>query len=184
LPDDLLELIQSYLDKHTPVEENESFKLHDELWSLFQKDVRDQPTRYAIFLAILRLLNPALRRSNKILQWWDVLFVPVLGHIREQKGLAVEAHNFLLDVLVYDDDDENIEGTDAAQTSMEVSEQLLDTYIKQATLANTESDTAASYMERQIKKVLMAFGYKRQRVSALLIGIGVHLQGTDLTLHV
>jgi hypothetical protein len=37
LPDDLIQVIQAYLDKHYPIEESDSQRLHDELLNIYQR---------------------------------------------------------------------------------------------------------------------------------------------------
>lgn len=165
LPDDLLEIIQSYLDKHTPIEDSDSQRLQDELLGIYQKDVKDIPSRYPIFIAILRQLRPAISASSRILQWWETLVVPVLDHLTEEKGLAAQTRGILLDILAYDTD--NGEDSEEALTSAIMSGKLLEIWLKTSSMNSTETEPKERFLEEQIQLVLMDFGRKRPKVWAL-----------------
>jgi solute carrier family 25 protein 16 len=160
LPSDLLEIIESYLEKHTPFDDSDSHKLHDELLTIYQNDVADTPNRYPIFLAILRQLRPGIGGHKRLMQWWDVLVVPLLDHLGEEKGLADEIRGVLVEILVYDEDDENKE--DAAKTAAILSSRLLEMWLKKAAISTTEA--SAKFMQQQIQLVLIEFGRKRPKV--------------------
>lgn len=162
LPDDLLQVIQAYLDKHHPVEESDSQRLQDELLNIYQRDVKNTPNRYSIFIAILRLLMPAITGSARIMQWWETLMVPMLDHLAEEKGLIFEYRGILIDILVYDADDEK--NSCDANTSALVSEKLLELWLKQSLLMSPEAGPAAQYIEEQVRQVLIEFGKKRPKV--------------------
>jgi solute carrier family 25 protein 16 len=162
LPDEVLEVIQAYLEKHAPIEESDSQRLQDELLNIYQKDVKSKPKRYAGFIAILRELKSAIAGSSRILQWWETLLIPVLDHLADEKGLGVQTHRFLLDILIFDTD--NGEKSDAAKTSAIISEKLLELWLKKSSSASLEGDPATRFLEEQIKLTLVAFGKRRPRV--------------------
>ena len=101
-----------------------------------------------------------------MLQWWDKLALPVLNNIGEEKGLALEAKNTLLGILVYDEDDE-IQRADAVHTSEAVSENLLAVWLKKHQAGNEEFDDEARFVEGQIQLILLAFGKKRPKVCSI-----------------
>jgi solute carrier family 25 protein 16 len=136
------------------------------LLSLYETYIYDKPKRLAPFLAILRTLKPAIRGSGRLFQWWDKLALPVLNNIGEEKGLAPEAKNTLLGILVYDDDDE-IANEDAVQTSEAVSQNLLEVWLKKHQAGNAEFDNEARFVEGQIQLILLAFGRKRPKVRSI-----------------
>lgn len=162
LPDDLLEIIQAYLDKHNPIEDSDSQRLQDELLGIYQKDVKDVPSRYPIFIAILRQLRPTIASSGRLLQWWETLVVPVLDNLTGEKGLAAQTRGILLDILAYDTDAG--EESEEAVASAIFSGKLLETWLKKSTLESAEKEAREKFLEEQIQLVLMDFGRKRPKV--------------------
>ena len=166
LPDDLLQVLHAYLEKHDAHDESASQRLQDELLNLYEAHINEQPTRLAPFLSILRTLKPGIRGSGRLLQWWDKLAVPVLDNIGEEKGLALEAKNTLLDILIYDEDDE-AENEDAIHTSEAVSENLLSVWLYKHQAGNEEFYNKARFVEGQIQLILLAFGRRRPKVGSI-----------------
>lgn len=160
LPDDLIQIIESYLEKHVPHDESDSQRLHEELQAIYQNHVLEKASRLAPFLAILRSLQPVIRGSGRLLQWWNKLLIPVLNKIGEEKGLATEAKDTLLGVLVYEEDEKDEE---ASMTSNTISESLLDMWLKKNSLAMKEFDDEARFVEGQLQSILLAFGQKRPK---------------------
>ena len=89
--------------------------------------------------------------------------LPVLKKIGEEKGLAREAKDTLLDLLVYDEDDE-VEKDDTRQTSVAVSENLLAVWLDKYQAGNVDFDNEAKFVEGQIQSILLLFGRKRPKV--------------------
>ncbi|RDW80965.1 hypothetical protein BP5796_05663 [Coleophoma crateriformis] len=162
LPDDLVQVIDAYLDKHDSHDEADQQKLQEELLATYQKDVIDHPPRYAAFLAILRHLKRAIQGSGRLLQWWDRLAGPVLEQLGKEKGLPTEAHQTLLSILVYDEDDEELE--DAKASCAILTENLLSSWlIKFVTATAGELDPEAQFVERKVKSILLEAGRKRPK---------------------
>lgn len=160
IPDELVEVLQTYLDKFLPFDDSDSQKLHEELLSIYHKDVQGQRKRYAPFLPILRQLRPAIARHKQLLQWWDVLVVPILVLLSEEKGLAEETRAILLDVLAPDDDIDNGNDEGIARTSIALSRKLLGMWLERS---GTEYDANATFLKQHIHDILMDFGRKRPR---------------------
>lgn len=148
------------MEKHSGREESDSQRLQDDLTIIYQNHVLDKPSRLAPFLAILRNLKPAIRGSGRLSQWWDRLAIPILNKLGEEKGLAEEARNALLAILVYDEDEED---ADSVATSAAISENLLEIYLQKHALASEEFDEEARFVEGQLQKILVAFGKKRPK---------------------
>lgn len=163
LPDDLLLVLHAYLDKHPEFDDAESQRLQEELFSVYQSHVYENSSRYAPFLAIIRTLSPALRGSGRLLQWWDRLCIPVLNKLGEEKGLATEAKNTVLGILVYDEDGEGELNDDAITTSSTITENLLDVWLNKQTIASIEFDDDARFIENQVQMILLAFGRRRPK---------------------
>jgi solute carrier family 25 protein 16 len=164
LPDDLLQVINAYLEKHDAHDDSDSQRLQEELLSIYQTHVHDKASRLAPFLAVLRILRPAIRGSRRLLQWWDKLCIPVLNNLGEEKGLATETKSTILELLVYDEDEEEGELLDDARaTSSAILENLLGLWLEKSKVASAEFDNDARFTETQIQTILLAFGKKRPK---------------------
>ena len=163
LPDDLLLVLHAYLDKHPEFDDAESQRLQEELLSVYQVHVHEIPGRYAPFLAIIRTLTPALRGSGRLLQWWDKLCIPVMNKIGEEKGLATEAKNTVLGILVYDEEGDTELKKDAIRTSSTITESLLDVWLEKQNAASIDFDEDARFIENQVQMILLAFGRRRPK---------------------
>jgi hypothetical protein len=106
-----------------------------------------------------------------LLQWWDKLALPVLNNLGEEKGLALEAKETLLGILVVDEDDE-LEKEDAVNTSEAVSENLLAVWLKKHQAGNADFDNEARFVEGQIQLILLSFGRKRPKVRPIPQDLG------------
>jgi solute carrier family 25 protein 16 len=165
-------VINAYLEKHPNPDESDSQRLQDELLAVYQSSILDKPSRLAPFLAILLPLKPNLSGSGRLLQWWDKLSVPVLSNLSMEKGLAVMARNTLLEILVYDEDEENAKTGDARTTSRVLSESLLATYLAKTKASLDEFDDHAKFVAGQIQLILVAFGKKRPKVCCIVLRKG------------
>lgn len=163
--DQAQEAIQAYLDRHTPIEESDSGKLHDELVTIWQKLVKYRPERYPIFLSILRELRPAIRGETRWLQWWDALVIPVLGNMSQEKGLASGCRKLLIAIMIFEPEDKDIGRIESAKaTSKAIAEKILEIWLKKSDIATTEANPTAKYMEDQIKIVLLELGRRKPEV--------------------
>ncbi|QSZ34581.1 hypothetical protein DSL72_006175 [Monilinia vaccinii-corymbosi] len=161
LSDDLVQTIHSYLEKNPSHDEADSIKLQEELLTIYEKDIVDHPTRFAPFLAVLRKLRTSIKGNGRMLQWWDKLCIPVLTHLGEVKGLALEARYTLLDILIYDEDEEDID--DVITTSDTVAENLLAIWMAKSNSGSIYLDENARFIESQLRAILISFGRKRPK---------------------
>jgi solute carrier family 25 protein 16 len=164
LPEDLLQVIYAYLEKHAVHDDSDEKRLQEDLLSIYQTSVVETPSRLAPFLAILRLLKPVLQAPGRLLQWWDKLSPPIMVHLGVEKGLASEVTGILLGILVYDEDEEIYVKETAKATSAAVVENLISTWLAKTKLATEEFDDHAKFVEGQIALILLAFGKKRPKV--------------------
>jgi solute carrier family 25 protein 16 len=96
----------------------------------------------------------------------------VLDNIGVEKGLAVVARDTLLEILVYEEDEENGKKEDARATTLALSESLLAIWIAQTKAALEEFDDHARFVAGQIQWILVAFGKKRPKVRGKHLGKG------------
>lgn len=160
LPEDLLQVVQAFLDKHETIEDSDSQRLHEELLTIYHKDILENPNRYAFFLALLRHLRPVLK-GRRLLEWWDLLYPNIFNTLTEEKFLASEAQSILLEILVHDEDGEG--STEAAKISGALFEKLMKLWLENCN-ATAAEDPAAHLIKVQIQHVLISYGRKRTKV--------------------
>lgn len=167
LPQPLLDILQNYVDKHPAPDDEHSQRLQDELLSIYNTQVVSNPARLAPFLAALRFLKPAINGSGRILQWWEKLSANVLTNLGTEKGLAHEARQTLLEILVWEEEDEDDEDhgkADKLMTAKAVAESLVETWILKSKAALDFADTQSKFVEGQIQIILLSFGRKKPKV--------------------
>lgn len=134
--------------------------------SIYQSSILNHPARIAPFLALLRTLKLGLQGSRRSLQWWDILSDPIIIHLGIEKGLAAEAKESLLDLLIYDEEEEeNLK--EAKATSDDLAEVLMSTWLAKSKLALEELNEHAKFVEEQLQAIMLAFGRRRPKVRVL-----------------
>lgn len=172
LPEDVLSVIQSYINKQDPTDEHESQRLHEELLSLHDSKVQNSPEKHAFFLTCFRYLQPAIISVEKLLTWWELLLKPTLDSISQAQGVVDDARHIVLNVLVYDKDDDPT--TERAKASSLFTDKLFGLYLEKTRLLT--SDRGAGFSDEQtqrlvsvhVEAVLLAFGKRMPLVGATL----------------
>jgi solute carrier family 25 protein 16 len=95
------------------------------------------------------------------------LTIPTLNNIGTEKDLAIEARDTILEILVYDEEEETTEKEDARTTSEALGENLLETWLGMRKAAIEENDEHTKFVEKQVRAILIAFGKKRPKVWTL-----------------
>lgn len=88
----------------------------------------------------------------------------MLSKLGDEKGLAMEANNTLLGILVYEEDEDEELVKDDIATSEAVAESLLATWLAKADSASAELDSEARFISGQLQLILVAFGKRRPKV--------------------
>ncbi|KAK6064829.1 Tuberous sclerosis 1-like protein [Seiridium cupressi] len=167
LPKDLVDIIEGYVQKHEAQEEGVSQKLHEELISVYEKDVLGHPSRYASFLNILRRLRPLIAHPERTVKWWELL-QPFLAHMSEEKDLVEEGQTTILDILTADwGDDANNPGGGAA---LPLAERLVQLWLEDCAVAGRAEDFRVNFREKQVRETLMMYGKKRPRDFMTVVG--------------
>ncbi|KAL7627528.1 hypothetical protein AAE478_001721 [Parahypoxylon ruwenzoriense] len=162
LPDDLIEIIDSFLYKNEKFDEAVADKVHDELLSIFHKDVAQVPSRSAAFIAILRRLRPVIGQPAKIFQWFDLL-LSILNYLNQEKGLASEAEGVLLDILTADDGNDSSSPTGGAATQL--AERTLLLWLDEYETISKTTDAISEFKEKQLRKTLVMYGKRRPKAA-------------------
>lgn len=179
LPPNIVDTIQAYHDRYQNISDQDSQRLQDELLNLYNKLVVTDDSRHAVFLASLRLLSPAIRGADRLLAWWNILLRPTIESLGSHKGVVVDAREMLLNVLVFDDDDD-ADG-EKARTSAIFTDKLLEVYLERTRILSpdagpdTASDPSSSVIAEHLESVLVSFGRKKPKVGSSLKEIFYHL---------
>jgi hypothetical protein len=170
LTSQVLETIESYIDKHQNITDADSQRLQDELLTLYNRFVIGDEIKHAIFLSFLRLLSPAIRGADRLLEWWNILLRPTLESLSSHKGIVLDARGMLMNVLVYDDDDDS--DGEKARASEIVTEKLLELYLERTDITPRDdptktNDQSSALIVEHLESVLVGFGRKRPLVSTI-----------------
>ena len=127
-------------------------------------DARKQPA----FLAALRQLRPAIRGEDRLLRWWKMLVRPTFDSLGRERDLALAAHELLLSVLIYEED-EDLDG-ERAHVSALFAQEVLDMYLEKTSIPGVDHDGAVTMDENarivgsHLEAVLVEFGRKKPKV--------------------
>lgn len=161
LPDDLIHVIEAYLEKH--VDDGPSERLHDELISIWERSVKDTPSSHAPWLAILRRLLPALRDPVYLKEWWDRVQEPVLDRLADDISLASEAWANTIAVLTCDD----VENPALSEGLSQLAIRLLRIWMQNVQLASQEGNSSDLLKAKLVRGGLLIYGKKRPKASWL-----------------
>ncbi|PSN62206.1 hypothetical protein BS50DRAFT_140421 [Corynespora cassiicola Philippines] len=170
LPDELRETIQSFLDRYDAIEDHDSQRFHEDLLSLYMKHVAGSPEKQAAFLAVLRLVRPALTGESRLSEWWGLVLKPTIDGIGHKRHEIEDARHFLQTILVYDADDDK--DGELARLSDSFCWKVLDAYLARTKIPSSTEDTVSpedEFVSHELESVLVAFGRKKPK--ALLLAL-------------
>ena len=168
LPDELVFTIETFLAGHQDFEESDSQRLHEDLLLLYNTYVLNDKEKLGPFLRALRLLRPGLGYSEeRLAEWWNLVIRPVVDAIGHKRDEVEEAREFLLSILVFDEEDDKV--GQRAQLSAGFTSRLLDAYLARTKIPyDIDSSTTPEedeFIARELEAVLVAFGRKKPKVS-------------------
>ncbi|KAF1816880.1 hypothetical protein P152DRAFT_3085 [Eremomyces bilateralis CBS 781.70] len=172
LPDELQETINAFLDANDSIEPADSQRLAEELHTVFQKYVQPNPDKHAAFISLIRTLRPAYTPSDsQLYEWWNKVIRPTIGSIGHKRTTIDNAREFMLSVLVYDEDSD--EDGQHARLSRDFTAWLLDAYMARSNVQSRNSmemqNPGDELKAHELEKVLLAFGRKRPKELLLAV---------------
>lgn len=167
LPQELIEVIEGYVQKHESDEENVAQKIHEELISVYENDVLGHPSRYGPFLNIIRRLRPLLAHPERTVKWWELL-QPCLEHMSQEKDLAEEGQATVLDILTADWGDDT--GNPGGGVAVPLAEKMLELWLEGCEVAGRAEDALGNFREKQVRETLILYGKKRPRDFMTIVG--------------
>ncbi|ORY81402.1 Hamartin protein-domain-containing protein [Protomyces lactucae-debilis] len=167
LSPELLQVIETYLDKHKHPSENDSSRLHEELCAIHKEHVRGTD-RNAAFLHILRLLrHQMIIDADQCVYWWDAMIGPIIGNIEQSKRTLKDAKDICLDMMVVSDDEAESEFKQRNATAERVKRCMLEAYFA---AQSQQLDNVAVNLE------ICLVAYARRRTKDFFETIVPHLQ--------
>ncbi|KAL9063228.1 MAG: hypothetical protein Q9157_008343, partial [Trypethelium eluteriae] len=164
LPEQLQTSIETFLDKHTDIDDHDSQRLQDELLTVFHRHVASSNEKHAPFIRTLRQFRPAITGQARLLEWWELIIRPSIDTIGQKKNVNEEAKELLLSILVYDVEDKDKE--EKAKLSNKFLTVLLSIYLDRARLPTADGITTSpedEYIARDLESLFVAFGRKKPK---------------------
>ncbi|CAI6332559.1 unnamed protein product [Periconia digitata] len=164
LPDGIKETIQSFLDRYANIDDHDSQRFHDDLYSLYTKHVAGQPDKIPTFLQLLNISRPALTGEMRWKEWWDVVLKPTIDSVGHKRHEVEEARDLLRSILLYDADDDK--DGDHSRLSNLFLGNLVDIYLARTKVPSTADHINSQeddHVSQEIESVLVAFGRKRPK---------------------
>ncbi|KAL9085051.1 MAG: hypothetical protein Q9165_007792 [Trypethelium subeluteriae] len=164
LPEQLQTSIETFLDKHTNLDDHDSQRLQEELLTVFHKHVASSNEKHAPFIRTLRQFRPAITGQARLLEWWELIIRPSIDTVGQKKKVNEEAKEFLLSILVYDVEDKDRE--EKSKLSDEFLTVLLNIYLDRARMPTADGITTSpedEYIARDLESLFVAFGRKKPK---------------------
>jgi hypothetical protein len=166
LPDELQQTIEVFLDRHQQIEESDSQRLHEELLSVYNKYVSNNPELHGQFVHILRLLRPAILGVKRLEEWWSLVIRPTVDAIGHKRDTIEDAREFLLSILVFDADEDP--SREKASLSIQFTRRLMEAYLARSKIPTDEGEVVSpedEFIAQELEGILVAFGKKKPLVS-------------------
>lgn len=166
LPDELIQTIETFLDAHQTIDNHDSQRLQEELLKLYHKHVIHSPEKLGAFVNVLRRLRPVITGKSRLDEWWKLVIQPTIDAVDHKRETVEDAQDFLLGVLVFDEDEDS--AGERAAISTYFTQCLLDAYLTR-TRTSLSDDALVSpeddFVAQELEAILIAFGRRRPRVS-------------------
>jgi len=165
LPDELLRILEAFVERHHDIEDNDSQRLHDELLTIYQRHVAVNPDKHDAFVSVLRQLRPAIKGESRLNEWWNLVIRPTIDAIGHKRDSIEEAREFLLGILVFDTEEDKT--GEKARLCATFTKKLLDAYLWRTRVPTADTDTVSvedEFIAHELEMVLVAFGRKKPKV--------------------
>lgn len=166
LPDELREAIESFLERYDGIDDHDSQRFHDDLYSIYQRHVAASQEKHGAFMSVLRMVRPAITGEPRLTVWWNAILKPTLdgaGHKRQQIEDATEV---ALSILVYDPEADS--DGEHARLSRLFTKRTLDAYLARTNVPLSPEDIISTDNELvtlQLESLIVTFGRKMPKVT-------------------
>jgi len=168
LPDELCVAIENFLERYDSIDDHDSQRFHDDLHALYQRHVAGSPEKNGAFLAVLRLVRPALTGEARLTAWWNLVLKPTIDGIGHKRQEIEAAREVILSILVYEPDADK--DGEHARVSVLFTRRILDAYLARTNVPLSAEDTISpenEFVSHELESLLVAFGRKMPKVSPL-----------------
>ncbi|KAF1919814.1 Hamartin protein-domain-containing protein [Ampelomyces quisqualis] len=170
LPDELRTTIDDFLERYDHIDDHDSQRFHHDLHALYQRHVAASPEKHGAFLAVLRLVRPAITGEARLTVWWTLVLKPTLDGTGYRRQDIEHARELAQSILVYDAEADK--DGEHAHLSQLFTKRLLDAYLARTNVHLSPDDAISPENEliaQELEAVLVAFGQKMPK--ALLLAL-------------
>ncbi|KAH8714056.1 Hamartin protein-domain-containing protein [Phaeosphaeriaceae sp. PMI808] len=161
LPDELCATVENFLERYDNIDDNDSQRFHDDLHTLYQRHIVTTPEKHGAFLALLRLVRPALTGEVRLTVWWNLALKPTVDGVGHKRHEIEDASDFIQSILVYDAEADK--DGEHSRLSVLFTKRLLEAYLARTNVPLSAEDTISPENElvsHQLESILIAFGRK------------------------
>lgn len=165
LPDELRDAIESFLERYDNIDDPDSQRFHDDLHALYQRHVAASPEKQGAFMAVLRMVCPAITGEARLTVWWNAVLKPALDSTGHKRQKIDDATELALGLLVYDPGADK-EG-ERARISKTFVKSILDAYLARTAVPLSPEETVSAdnaVVASQLEELIVAFGRKMPKV--------------------
>lgn len=168
LPDELCATIENFLERYDNIDDHDSQRFHEDLHTLYQRQVAPSPEKHDAFLAVLRCVRPAIIGEARLTTWWNLVLKPTIdapGHKRQE---LEDAREIVLSILVFDAEADK--DGEHSRLSKLFTKRILDAYVARTNVPLVAEDTISpgnELLAQELESVLVAFGRKMPKVPSL-----------------
>jgi hypothetical protein len=172
LPDELCTTIENFLERYDTIDDHDSQRFHDDLYALYQRHVAASPEKHGPFLALLRLVQPAVTGEARLTTWWNLVLKPTIDGTGYKRQEIEDAREIVQNILVYDTEADR--DGEYARLSTLFTKRLLDAYLARTNVPLSAEDIISpenEFLSHELEFVLVEFGRKMPKVRTRSIHI-------------
>lgn len=165
LPDELCATIENFLERYDNIDDHDSQRFHEDLHTLYQRQVAANPEKHGAFLAVLRLVQPALTGEARLTTWWNLVLKPTIDGVGHKRREIEDAKEFVQNILVYDVEADK--DGEHGRLSVLFTKRILDAYLARTNVPLSAEDTISpenEVLSQELESILVAFGRKMPKV--------------------
>lgn len=166
LPDELCTTIQSFLDRYDKIDDHDSQRFHEDLYTLYQRHVAEDVTKHGAFLSALRLVHTALTGEARLTTWWNLVLKPTIDGIGHKRHEIEDAREIVQSILIYDAEDDS--NGERARLSNVFTRKILDAYLARTNVSSLPENVMSpenEFIANELESVLVSFGRKMPKVT-------------------
>ncbi|KAF2019941.1 hypothetical protein BU24DRAFT_365699 [Aaosphaeria arxii CBS 175.79] len=170
LPDEIIEAIETFLEKYSEIEDHDSQRFHDDLLPIYTKHVAPNPDKLGSFLSVLRLVRPALTGETRLEDWWRLVLQPTIDNAAHKRREIDDVRQIIQHILIYDADEDK----DGAHSRLSghFLKRLIDAYLSRTKLPSSPEETISledDLISHELETILVAYGRSKPKELLLVV---------------